>query len=265
MSHLARLILRLTTGGLLAGHGAQKLFGWFDGSGWRNTAAGMEKMNLRPGEVWGTLAGAGELGGGTLMALGFLNPLGPLASIGAMSMATAKAHWGKPIWATKGGAELPITNIAVASAILLAGPGKLSLDALFGTRLPRWLAVPGLAVVGAAVYTGVRGELPLPAEARARLDEALRSMRQSARQTAERMRQPRSTTGAEVPAPSATTSTTTAPVAGATATGTPTRAAAPNAAPDTTHARQPGSTTTPGTTSTMDELEPERPPVTGTH
>jgi uncharacterized membrane protein YphA (DoxX/SURF4 family) len=33
MKNLALLCLRLTVGTLMAGHGAQKLFGWFEGPG----------------------------------------------------------------------------------------------------------------------------------------------------------------------------------------------------------------------------------------
>jgi putative oxidoreductase len=170
---MALLILRLTTGTLVAGHGAQKLFGWFEGPGWRNTARWIETLNMKPGEAWGTLAGATEFTGGTLTALGLLDPLGPLAIISAMSMATATAHWGKPIWVTKGGAELAVTNAAVATALMAAGPGTISLDALFGTRLPKWLAIPGLAIAGATIYTAVKGQLPLPAETQAKIRSAL--------------------------------------------------------------------------------------------
>jgi hypothetical protein len=51
MHDLAALILRLVVGGVLAGYGAQKLFGW--------------------------------IGGGALTALGFLHPLGPIGVIAA--------------------------------------------------------------------------------------------------------------------------------------------------------------------------------------
>jgi putative oxidoreductase len=173
MRNLGLLLLRLTMGSLVAGHGAQKLFGWFEGPGWRGTATAMESMHMMPGELWGTLAGAAEFAGGSLTALGLLDPIGPVAAIGAMSMATAKAHWGKPIWAAKGGAELPVTNIAAAAAILLAGRGTLSLDALLGIKLPRWIAVPGLAIAAGTVYTGVTGELPLPKEWQDRLRQQL--------------------------------------------------------------------------------------------
>ena len=128
MRDVARLIVRVVVGGLLAGHGAQKLFGWFDGPGPEGTRGMMEHLELHPPQRGAVLAGLSEFGGGVLMALGALNPLGPRGVIGAMSMATAKVHAGKPIWNSAGGAELPVTNMAAAVAIGLAGPGRISVD-----------------------------------------------------------------------------------------------------------------------------------------
>ncbi len=157
MVDVALLVLRATTGSLLAGHGAQKLFGWFGGHGLKGTSGWVESLDLRPGRVWALVAGLSEFGGGALMVLGFLNPMGELGVLGSMSMATSKVHWGKPIWVTSGGAELPVTNAAIASALMLAGDGKYSLDELLGSRLPRWTAIPGLAVVGATLAVALRG------------------------------------------------------------------------------------------------------------
>ena len=157
MTNLALLLIRLTTGGLLMGHGSQKLFGWFGGHGIEGTTGWLESMELKPGRQWAWAAALSEFGGGALTTLGLFNPLGPLATIGSMSMATAKVHWGKPIWVTTGGAELPVTNAAIALA--LAGPGSISLDAALGTRLPRWVTIPGLAAVAASVVLGTRPDL----------------------------------------------------------------------------------------------------------
>jgi putative oxidoreductase len=155
MSDLGLLILRLAVGGLLAGHGSQKLFGWFSGPGLKGIAGWLESMGLTPGTFWATAASASEFGGGVLTTLGFLHPLGPLGTMGAMIMATAKAHWGKPIWGTKGGAELPVINMASALALTLTGPGRFSLDHVLGIRLPRALVVAIAIIEATMVAIGI--------------------------------------------------------------------------------------------------------------
>jgi putative oxidoreductase len=144
VNDLAPLIVRLAQGSLMAGHGAQKLFGTFGGPGLEGTSGFMEMLGLRPGRPWAFMAGLSEFGGGVLTALGLLNPLGPLGVIGSMSMATRKAHWGKPVWVTEGGAELPLLNIAVSTALMIREPDRYSLDRLLGIRLPAWLGPLGL-------------------------------------------------------------------------------------------------------------------------
>lgn len=162
MKNLVLLILRVTVGALLAGHGAQKLFGWFGGHGLQGTSGWLESLGMRPGKPWALMAGASEFGGGVLMLLGFLNPLGEVGAIGAMTMATGKVHWGKPIWAGSGGAELTLTNIAIALAVALLGPGKLSVDGLFGIKLPRWLIIPGLLGVAGVTAYGMQASAQQP-------------------------------------------------------------------------------------------------------
>ena len=173
MKDFALLVLRLAFGGLMAGHGAQKLFGWFGGGGLKGTGGWLESMGLKPGERWAVLAGLSEFGGGLLTLLGALNPLGPLGTIGAMGMATAKAHWGKPIWVTSGGAELPVLNMAVALSLGVAGPGKISVDHALGIRLPRRLIlVPGLALAAASVAYGVISSNQAQSQAEAQPQQA---------------------------------------------------------------------------------------------
>lgn len=173
MGNLAALLLRLVLGGLLAGHGAQKLFGSFEGPGLEGTSGFMEMLGLKPGKPWAVMAGLSEFGGGVLTLLGLLNPLGPIGIIGAMSMATTRAHWGKPIWVTEGGAELPVVNIAAATALILNGPGKYSLDRALGLKLPAWLAPLGLVVIILTVlYAGIDNGQPPEAQEEAREDLA---------------------------------------------------------------------------------------------
>jgi len=128
----------------MAGHGAQKLFGSFGGPGLEGTSGFMEMLGMRPGRPWAYLAGLSEFGGGVLTALGLLKPLGPLGVIASMSMATRKAHWDKPIWVTEGGAELPVLNIAISTALMIRESDGYSLDRLLGIRLPAWVGLVGL-------------------------------------------------------------------------------------------------------------------------
>ena len=57
MRNLAVLLFRLVLGGLLAAHGAQKLFGWFKGPGIEGTSGFMEMLGLKPGRPLAYLAG----------------------------------------------------------------------------------------------------------------------------------------------------------------------------------------------------------------
>lgn len=164
-SDLGALALRLTSGGLLAGHGAQKLFGSFGGHGLTGTAGWLESMGMRPGKPWAMAAGGSEFGGGLLSALGLMHPLGPISSIAAMSMAWGKAHRGKPIWAASGGAELPFTNIAVAAASMLTGPGRISLDRLLGIRIPKSVTLLAIAGAAATVAYGIAAQPAAESEA----------------------------------------------------------------------------------------------------
>ena len=163
------LALRVTTGALLAGHGAQKLFGAFNGPGVEGMGGHLESMGLKPGKGWATLAGLGEFGGGVLTALGLATPLGLLGVAGSMAMAIDKVHpLTKPIWVTEGGAELPLTNLAIVAALELSGPGKYSLDSAFGLRIPRWVTLSGLALTAAVVTYGA---LSQPEEAASQGEE----------------------------------------------------------------------------------------------
>jgi putative oxidoreductase len=167
----APTIVRVVQGSLMAGHGAQKLFGSFGGPGLEGTSGFMEMLGMRPGRPWAYLAGLSEFGGGVLTALGLLKPLGQLGVIASMAMATRKAHWGKPIWVTEGGAELPVLNIAISTALMVREPDAFSLDRLLGIRLPRWVGPLGLLGIVLTVLYSELGAEEAPEQEQAR-DEA---------------------------------------------------------------------------------------------
>lgn len=143
---VALLILRVTIGLLLAGHGAQKLFGWFGGHGLQGTSGWLASIGFRPARFWALVVGICEFGGGLLFALGLFSPLGSLGIAASMLTAIAKVHWPK-IWATEGGLELPLVDLVVVIAVGVAGPGAFSLDNVFGTVLPGPLAYVGVILV----------------------------------------------------------------------------------------------------------------------
>ena len=131
----ALLIVRVVVGLTLAAHGAQKLLGWFGGPGYAKARQGFQAQGFRPAALWLGLAVLGELGGGLSLALGFLTPLGAAGAVGAMAVAI-NSHWAKGFFGAKGGFEYPLTLLVVSAAIGIAGPGPISLDALFKPALP---------------------------------------------------------------------------------------------------------------------------------
>lgn len=153
MAGIALFLLRVVAGGLLAGHGAQKLFAAFGGRGTEATGRSFESIGIRPGREWAQVAGASEFAGGILTALGLLFPIGPIISIAPMVVAWRRKHGDKPIWSQQGGAELPLTNITIALALWMAGPGPISLDRLLGIRTAWWMTL--LVIVGTAAGIGI--------------------------------------------------------------------------------------------------------------
>ena len=133
----ALLILRLVVGVYVAAHGAQKLFGWFEGHGFAATQGMLGGMlGYRPAWLWTLAVGLAELVGGALFALGLLSPIGAIGVAATMLSATLVPHWSKGPFGSKGGYELTLTNLAVAAAVGFAGPGAYSLDQVFGVSVP---------------------------------------------------------------------------------------------------------------------------------
>jgi putative oxidoreductase len=149
MMDAALLVLRLAAGLGVAAHGAQKLFGWWSGPGWGGTRELVARLRFQPPEAWRLAVVAAELGGGLLLALGLLTPLGSLGVIAAMAVAALTVHAEKGFFSQKGGWELPVVGYAVpALVILIAGPGAVSLDRALGTALPEPLAgIAGVLLV----------------------------------------------------------------------------------------------------------------------
>ena len=145
------LALRLVTGGLLAGHGAQKLFGWFGGYGLTATGEFMAQMGFRRGRVLAVVASSTEIVSGLLVALGLLGPVGPALMLSVMIVAAVTVHWKNGLFATTNGIELPLVYAAIAVVLAFTGPGLFSLDGAFGLERVWSPTLAGVALVIGAV------------------------------------------------------------------------------------------------------------------
>ena len=134
VSPLAYPMIQVTTGLFLMPHGAQKLFGWFGGSGLSGTGAFFgDTLGMRPGVLFALLAGLVEFFGGMALVLGLLTR--PAAAAVAVLLAVAlSVHWANGFFWTNGGIEYPLMWFLLPFALLLRGGGKYSLDRRFGLR-----------------------------------------------------------------------------------------------------------------------------------
>jgi putative oxidoreductase len=60
---------------------------------------------------------------------------------------------------TEGGAELPLLNIAISTALMIREPDRYSLDRLLGIRLPAWVGPVGLVgIILVVLYSELETE-----------------------------------------------------------------------------------------------------------
>lgn len=148
------LLARVALGGLMAAHGAQKLFGWFGGYGLTGTGGFFESLGFRPGRLFAGAAGLTELGSGLLLALGLLQPFAAAAMVSVMIVAAISVHWQHGLFATSNGIELPLLYGVGAATLALTGPGAFSLDAALGLT-PLWTPEVTAASLALGVLAGV--------------------------------------------------------------------------------------------------------------
>ncbi|MFE7979101.1 DoxX family protein [Streptomyces shenzhenensis] len=149
-----RLLIRLTFGVLLAGHGCQKLFGLFGGPGLTATGTYFDGLGYRPGKVFALVGGLSEFFGGLGLAVGLFTPLAAAALVGVMINAMVTVSGAHGLWDQNGGIEYSICVAVVAVAIAALGPGRLALDRFFPWRDGGWpeaAVALGLGGIGAAV------------------------------------------------------------------------------------------------------------------
>ena len=154
------LLLPLAVGLTLSAHGSQKLFGWFGGRGLNSTGQFFEeRLGFRPGRRHALLAGLAETGGGLLLALGLLTPLGAAAAITVMVVAVFSVHLQKGFFVHNGGFEYNLVLAVAALALAFTGSGSISIDALLNYRengAPWGLAAFLVGVLGGVISLAQR-------------------------------------------------------------------------------------------------------------
>ncbi|HXG51215.1 MAG TPA: DoxX family protein [candidate division Zixibacteria bacterium] len=134
----AMLPTRIGLGAVFIAHGAQKLFGWWGGTGLQATIETFERSLGVPPYLT-VLAAGTEFFGGIAVILGLLTRLSALGLACVMAVAVWTVHLANGFflnWSlTPGqghGFEFNLTLIAMAVSLMLSGPGKLSVDRLLG-------------------------------------------------------------------------------------------------------------------------------------
>ncbi len=151
---VGKLAARVLIGGLMYGHGVQKLTGAFDGPGLEGTDGMMKALNMHPPRRNALAAGLVEAVGGPMLALGLGTQLASAAIIGNMVVAIRKVHLANGPWAAKGGWEYNAVLIAALTVLAEQGPGAISLDRVLGLERSgvRWGL--GALALGAAAAAG---------------------------------------------------------------------------------------------------------------
>lgn len=118
-------IIRFWLGFVFIMHGAQKVFGLFEGPGLAGFAAAVTEMGF-PGWM-GYFAAFFEFIGGGLLLLGILPEIGALLTIPVMLVAIFKVHFAAGFFGQNGGFEYPLNLLILAVVIIISGGGKFTL------------------------------------------------------------------------------------------------------------------------------------------
>lgn len=150
--HLAILIARLAVGVTMAYHGWKKVKG-----GLPNTARWFESIGMKPGKLHAPLAAYTEIGGGALLALGFLTPLAAASIVSLMVVAIWTAHRKNGFFILNPGQGWEYCFILATFALLLGtiGAGRWSLDNAFDIEWSGWSGFLISAVLGVGAGAGL--------------------------------------------------------------------------------------------------------------
>jgi putative oxidoreductase len=152
------LILRLVILVIMAFHGTQKLFGWWDGGGLDRAENFFASQGFRPPRLMAAVAGVTELTGALLVGAGLLTVLGVAMLTGLLTNVTT-IHLRNGLDSRKHGFELELMILAGVGTVGLSGPGRWSLDQWFAVPNRSWFGVVaiGLGLMAGLVVSATRG------------------------------------------------------------------------------------------------------------
>lgn len=149
MRDLGLLLLRVMVGAIFVIHGYPKIFGGpgkvekvhpkvrqhlgagFDAAMEHGSIASfrgnVEGMGLPMPGIMAWVAALAEFGGGILLILGWLTRPVALIMSGNMVVAITRVHWKNGL-VGQGGYEFPLSLLGSLVALVLAGPGAISID-----------------------------------------------------------------------------------------------------------------------------------------
>jgi putative oxidoreductase len=130
----AAVLIRAVLGFVFIGHGAQKLFGWFDGGGISGTTDFFTFVDVPAPHLMAFVVGLTEFLGGLLLIAGLLTVPASLALVLDMvgAIATFNHAHGFFVESPEGGWELNFVLIGLLGALALVGAGTWSVDQIIG-------------------------------------------------------------------------------------------------------------------------------------
>jgi putative oxidoreductase len=134
-------LLRVTLGGVILGHGLQKVFGWFGGFGITNTLSFFQSIGVP--SVIGALVIASDFLGSIALIVGLATRFSAAAAFAVMAGAVLLVHLPNGLFMNWGGAphgegyEFHLLALAMAACLVVAGGGRASLDGWLSRKLSR--------------------------------------------------------------------------------------------------------------------------------
>jgi putative oxidoreductase len=127
----AILPIRLALGAIFIGHGAQKVFGVWGGSGIQGFSQMLAGLGFSPVSFWAYLEAYVELLGGICLLLGAFSRTAATLVFILIVVAIYKVHFKNGFFLAQGGYEYNLLILAACLAVMIAGGGALALTKKF--------------------------------------------------------------------------------------------------------------------------------------